>query len=286
MKILLTGADGFVGSNLKRFAAFDTVPFPFRDGDIENADFTGIDAVVHLGALVHRKSVADEREYFRVNADRTFLLAEKAKQAGVGMFLFLSTVKVYGESSPESCFNEKSLCSPSDPYGKSKLEAEKRLAQLCEKNFDVAIIRTPIVYGPGVKANILSLVKLIERVPLLPFGGIRNKRSFVYVGNLAALMQKVLTLHTSGTFLASDPCPLSTSELAGLIATGLKLRKKSVKVPLFGWLLKTARPALYEKLFGTLCVDASVTNRQLDFVPPYSPEEGWEKTIEWYLHVR
>ncbi len=285
MRILLTGAEGFIGRNLRQSTSCETVTFSFSGGDIDTIDFRGIDAVVHLAALVHRMVPPEEREYFRINRDQTLLLAGRAKEAGVRQFLFMSTVKVYGETSGESCLNEQTPCFPSDPYGRSKLEAEKGLRALEDEHFAVTIVRTPIVYGPGVKANILSLIRLVEKLPLLPLGGIRNKRSFVYVGNLTALIDAVLAKKASGIFLASDAVLFSTSSLVGQIAKALGVRTRIVSVPWLGALLKRFRPALHERLFGTLCVDASATNRRLGFIPPYSAEAGWMKTIEWYRNA-
>lgn len=287
MTILLTGAEGFVGSSLRASTSCEVVPFSFSRGGIETIDFTGIDAVVHLAALVHRmEGDVQERDYFRINRDKTLDLARSAKRNGVQTFLFMSSVKVYGETSGAECFDEKSLCSPGDPYGQSKLAAETALQQLSDERFSVAVIRTPIVYGPGVKANILSLVKLVEKLPVLPLGGIRNRRSFVYVGNLTALIETILQRQGSGVYLASDGAPLSTSGLVALIASAFGVRRWIVTVPMLGWLLKMGRPALYDRLFGTLCVDASATNRRLGFTPPYSAEAGWQKTVAWYRDAR
>jgi len=132
----------------------------------------------------------------------------------------MSTVKVYGEETT-SVYTESTSCHPEDEYGKSKLKAEEELQKLEDENFKVSVIRTPIVYGYGVKANIKSLVNLVNKIPLLPFGKIENKRSMVYIGNLCNLVDEIITQQKSGIFLACDDEPLSTSRLIELIAKNL-----------------------------------------------------------------
>ena len=148
---------------------------------------------------------ATKEEYEKVNVTQTLELAKKAKASGVKQFVFMSTVKVYGEetnvglprSARNDSYNENSLCRPEDEYGKSKLKAEQELLKLKDDNFKVSIVRTPIVYGYGVKANIKSLINLVHKVPVLPFGNIENKRSMVYIGNLCHLVDTIIEQNQS-----------------------------------------------------------------------------------------
>ena len=190
-------------------------------------------------------------------------LAKKAKESGIKQFIFMSTVKVYGEET-DSKYSENSICNPEDDYGKSKLKAELELQKLEDEDFKVSIIRTPIVYGHGVKANIKSLINLINKVPLLPFGKIENKRSMVYIGNLCHLVDEVIIQQKAGIFLASDNKPLSTTRLIELIAKNLDKKIYLIKIPFFESLLKLVKPSFHKRLYGSLEVDNTITKQKLN----------------------
>jgi len=185
----------------------------------------------------------------------------------------MSTVKVYGEET-DGIYNEESECHPEDEYGKSKLNAEIELQKLEDENFRVSIVRTPIVYGYGVKANIKSLVKLVNKIPILPFGGIENRRSMVYIGNLCHLVDVVIEQQKAGIFLASDDEPLSTTRLIELIGNNLEKKVYLVKIPFFETLLKLLKPSFYKRLYRSLEVDNTITKEKLNLKNPYSVEEG------------
>ena len=162
-KILLTGSSGFIGSYfLDNYQdIYDISTFSLQNAQIEHIDFSDIDTVVHLAALVHQMSGVDDiRDYYSINIDYTITLAKKAKENGVKHFLFMSSVKVYGEEN-DTAYTEDSPTNPQDDYGKSKLEAENELLKLQDSNFDISIIRTPIIYGANVKANLLNLARLV-----------------------------------------------------------------------------------------------------------------------------
>lgn len=221
-KVLLTGANGFIGSYfIKNYVQkYELMTFSFVKDDFESLHVKDVNVVLHLSALVHQMGGASADEYERVNIVNTLKLAQKAKESGVRHFVFMSTVKVYGEES-DIAYVESFTCKPQDDYGKSKLRAEIALQQLASEDFIVSIIRTPIVYGYGVRANIKSLVNLVSKVSILPFANISNRRSFVFVGNLCALVDKVIETKKGGIFLASDDVPLSTTKLIELIALGM-----------------------------------------------------------------
>ncbi|MCT7468641.1 NAD-dependent epimerase/dehydratase family protein [Aliarcobacter cryaerophilus] len=176
-KLLITGSNGFIGNYFinKYKGKYDIKAFSFLKDDINSLDCSDIDAVFHLSALVHQMGGASCEEYERVNVSQTLQLAKKAKESGVKQFIFMSTVAVYGIET--GVMNEKSDYTPLTEYGKSKLRAEIELQKLDNKNFKVSIIRPPIVYGKNAPGNMKSLLKLINKVPLLPFGKIENKRS-------------------------------------------------------------------------------------------------------------
>jgi len=284
MNILLTGATGFIGSYCMKHGRYKKaiIPFSFQHDDIAHYDFSTIDTVIHLAALVHQMDGADSTDYERINATKTVQLARKAKENGVKQFIFMSTVKVYGEES-ETRYAEITPCHPQDDYGKSKLHAEVELTQFCDEDFTVSIIRTPIVYGAGVKGNIKNLIDLIQKIPILPFGNTHNQRSMVYVGNLCALIECVVQRRAEGIFLASDDTTLSTSEFIRKIAQTSGKKLYLVNIPLFETLLKWVKPALYQRLYGNLTVDSTQTKAKLEFHNPYTTDEGIENMVKGNL---
>jgi len=275
MNILITGASGFIGSYFidKYKDKYDIKTFSFLNDEFESLDLEGVDAIVHLSALVHQMGGASAEEYEMVNVSQTLELARKAKESGVKQFVFMSTVKVYGEET-ESKYTENSICNPEDDYGKSKLKAELELQKLEDENFKVSIVRTPIVYGYGVKANIKSLVHLVNRVPVLPFGKIENRRSMVYIGNLCHVVDEIIIQKTSGVFLVSDDEPLSTTKFIELIAKNLDKKVYLVKIPFFETLLKILKSSFHKRLYESLEVDNSLTMEKLKIKNRYSVEEG------------
>lgn len=275
MKLLITGSSGFVGRYfIKKYKGkYDIRTFSFLKDDINSLDCSDVDVVFHLSALVHQMGGASVEEYRKVNVTQTLELAKKAKESGVKHFVFMSTVKVYGEET-DGVYTEESECHPEDEYGKSKLKAELELKKLEDENFQISIIRTPIIYGNGVKANIKSLVNLVKKVPILPFGNIQNKISMVYIGNLCHLVDVAIDKQKAGIFLASDDEPLSTSKLIELIAKNLDKKVYLIKIPFFESLLKIVKPSFHKRLYGSLKVDNSITKQKLNLKNPYSVEDG------------
>jgi UDP-glucose 4-epimerase len=281
--VLITGASGFVGSyfiqkysanyEIKTFSFLKDVANGISSCHINTLNYNDIDVVFHLSALVHQMCGATLDQYEKINVTQTLELARKAKNNGVKHFIFMSSVKVYGEETTRK-YTENSICSPKDEYGKSKFTAELELEKLEDENFKVSIIRTPIVYGYGVKANIKSLVNLTNKVPVLPFGKIENKRSMVYIGNLCHLVDEVIKQDKSGIFLASDDEPLSTNRLIELIAKNLDKKVCLIKIPFFESLLKLFKPSFHKRLYGSLEIDNTITKEKLNLKNPYSVEEG------------
>jgi len=204
---------------------------------------------------------------------QTLDLAKKAKRSGVKHFIFMSSIKVYGEET-DIPYNENSDCNPQDEYGKSKLKAEIELKKLEDNEFIVSIIRTPIVYGYGVKANIKNLVSLINKVPILPFGDIKNKRSMIYIGNLTYLIDTLIQQKYKGIFLASDDITKSTKELIYIIAKVLDKKIYLLKIPFFQIALKTLKPTFYKRLYCSLEIDNKLTKERLNLNNPYSFLDG------------
>jgi nucleoside-diphosphate-sugar epimerase len=281
----LIGKNSFVGNYyLNHFNTGNIQEVCLISKPLHEHSFKNINSVVHLAALVHQMKGAPEKKYFEVNSDLAFETAKKAKKDGVKHFIFLSTVKVYGEfTEPGKPWTEETECNPLDPYGKSKLEGEKRILELEDDNFIVSIIRTPLVYGPGVKANMFNLMKLVKKTPIIPLGNINNKRSLTFVGNLCALIHTLVHNPTSGVFIACDGEPVSTTNLVKTIRTHAKKNNLIIPIPgIFQRILKIIKPAIHQRIFGNLEVDNQYTAKTLNHKPTYTFEDGITDMVKWF----
>ena len=282
--ILVTGSNGYLGSSFidQYKDKYNFQKFSLLNQKLEDIDFNGVDAVLHCAALVHQKQEHSYEKYYEVNVEYPVSLASMAKEKGVKQFVFISTIAVYGED--EEVLNENSACNPVTPYGKSKLEAEKQLLELNDDSFVVSIIRAPMVYGKDAPGNIDSLVKLVKKVPVIPLGGICNKRSFVSIQNLCYLVDAVIgatEVARPNIFLACDDEPLSTTRLIELIAKSLDKKVYLIKIPFFETFLKLLKPSFHKRLYGSLEVDNTLTMQRVFGATkvahprmPYSVEEG------------
>ena len=285
IKILIIGADSFVGKNFISFSKYREVKeISLIDSKPENISFIDIDVVIHLAAIVHQSKSTPDSEYFRVNRDLCLEVAKYAKINGVKQFIFLSTFKVYGNVIPDSVvLNEQSPCFPTDAYGKSKYDAELGLNSMEDKNFTVSIIRTPLVYGDGVKANMLSLLKLVDTFRILPFKNVANNRNYTFVENLVGYIDKIIEFNASGVFIAMDEYPVSTTELVNYIAKYFNKKVYLFKIPeVLMKISKTQFPGIINRLFGSFEFDNRKTLEALHFKPPYSSEEGIKKMVLAY----
>ncbi|MCP4650717.1 MAG: SDR family oxidoreductase [PVC group bacterium] len=312
-KILVTGATGFIGravcvkllENGWKFKAVvrkDFNPSVLPTGiekvyieSIENynfcdKDFSEVEAVIHLAARVHMindKAVAPLDAFRKVNVLGTKRLALAAAKAGVKRFIFLSSVKVNGETTVRP-YTEKDKPDPQDAYGVSKKEAEDALADMAaETGMQIVIIRPPLVYGLGVKANFRSLIKITKAGIPLPFKNIYNKRSFVYLGNLAdAIIICIDHIRAAGeTFLISDGEDVSVAELINKIA--IAMNRKPALFSFNQGILRSfckviGKSEELEKLAGSLLVDSSKMRNILGWTPPFSLEEGLKETVKPY----
>ncbi len=220
---------------------------------------------MHLAAIAHRR--AEREEIQRVNVDFAVDTARKAAAAGAS-FLFLSSIKVHGESSAAP-FREDSPIAPEDIYGESKARAEEALRAIA--GLRLAMLRPPLVYGPGVKANFLALMNAVARGMPLPLASIRNRRSLIYVGNLADAI--LACLGKDGTYLVSDGEALSTPQLCREIGAALEKKARLFAFPAL---------LLPKKLSGSLEVDDALIRRTLGWKPPFSRPEGLRTTAQWY----
>jgi nucleoside-diphosphate-sugar epimerase len=226
-------------------------------------------------------------EFRRANVQTTSMLAEAAAAAGVGQLILASTVKVVGEGNVTT-WTEDTVPGPVDPYGRSKLEAERVVHEMAKRHGTrVASLRFPLVYGPGVKGNMFRLFALVDRGVPLPFGAVDNRRSLLYVGNLVAAVRAVLEQRPGGseTFFVTDGRDLSLPSLVRLIGTALGKRARLLPVPpaLLRWLLPGAAA---ERLIGSLTVDGTKLSRTTGYRPSHSVEEGLRVTAQWYLNSK
>ena len=230
--LMITGASGFIGSNfIERYKEkYNIISVDLLKVKPEQLNFENVDCVLHLAALVHQMNGAPREKYFEINTKLTKRMAEESKKQGVKHFVFYSTVKVYGYDGDlynhNIILNENSPCNPkNDPYGESKWEAEKILKNLEDENFKVGIIRPPMVYGKGVKGNMKSLIKLIEKFLILPFNYNKYKRSLVNIENLMYLTSLVIDKEAQGVFLPLDEKNLSLKEIVEGIEKAYELKR-------------------------------------------------------------
>ncbi|RHG36871.1 NAD-dependent epimerase/dehydratase family protein [Fusobacterium varium] len=280
--LMITGASGFIGTNfIERYKdKYNIVPVDLLKVKPEEIEFKNVDTVLHLAALVHQMNGAPKEKYFEVNTELTRKVAEAAKKNKVKHFVFYSTVKVYGYDGDlynhDFILNEHSSCNPvNDPYGESKWEAEKILREMETDNFIVSVIRPPMVYGKGVKGNMESLIKLVKRVPILPFNYTKNRRSFVNIANLLYLTSLVIDKEREGIFLPLDERPLSLKEMIEGIEEGLKIKR--IKAPMiqpFFWILTKLKPNIMVRLYGSLQFENRETREKLEYVPLINYEKG------------
>jgi nucleoside-diphosphate-sugar epimerase len=279
-KILITGTNSFVGTNFIKYSKFKEIDeVSLLDKNPEDIKYEGYDVIIHLVAIVHQTIKIPEEQYFKVNRDLCVEVAKHAKRAGVKQFVFLSTVKVYGKFIKGfSYWNEKSLCFPDDSYGKSKYAAELALKELNDKDFTVSIVRTPLVYGEGVKANMLSILKLVKKSWLLPFKDIQNRRSFTSAENLIAFIDRIIEKRVSGIYIAMDKDAISTTDLVLMISETLGKKVILFKMPDF--MVKAGvflLPKFFDRLYGSFEMDNNETLKILDFEPPLSTREGIQR---------
>ncbi len=290
LSLLITGGTGFVGQALVKRLGNQPVRLATRADFVDwGKVLVGVSTVVHLAARVHvmHDTEADPLTAFRaVNVGGTLKLARQAAAAGVKRFVFISSVKVNGEATlPGRPFTADDVPAPLDPYGVSKMEAEQGLRQIAaQTGMEVVIIRPPLVYGPGVKANFASLMRAVQRGWPLPLGVVHNRRSLVALDNLVDFIVTCITHPQAAnqTFLVSDGQDLSTSGLVRGLARAAGVTARLVSVPV--WVLQTGASLLgkgdaVQRLCGNLQVDISKAHSLLGWVPLVSVEEGLRQAV-------
>ena len=316
MRFLITGANGFVGKSLcaelllrgeTACAAVRSARLVLDDtevvvvGTIDNETdwgtaLSGVDVVIHLAARVHvMKEVSNDplAEFLKVNFAGTENLARQAAQAGVKRLVYVSSIKVNGESTTQfQPYLETDEPDPRDAYGISKWRAEQVLQRIAqETGLEVVIVRPPLIYGPGVKGNFISLLAAVDKGIPLPLAGASNARSLLYVGNLVdALIACATHPAASGrTYMLSDGAAVSTAKLVDKMAAALGRRSRSFYFP--PGLLRviaavSGRSAHVGRLLGSLWVNDQKIRSELGWHPPFTLEQGLRATAEWYTSQR
>lgn len=310
--VLVTGATGFIGRHVchylcasgysvraavRQSAALPEAWQQVAVGDIGpdtvwDAALAGVACVVHLASYSPPPGAAAEAiaaAYRRVNVEGSERLARTAAAAGVRRLIYVSTIKVNGETTPsDQPFTSVSPPQPQDSYGQSKWLAEQIVRAIGDSSaMETVILRSPLVYGPGVKANFLSLLRLVEGGLPVPLGSVRNRRSMLYVENLADAIRHCLDAPQARgqTYLLSDGEDLSTPALIERIALHMHRPARLWPVPIavlrvMGRLM--GRRGMMERLTGSLCVDSGKIHRHAGWTPPFTLDEGLRNTIAWY----
>ena len=313
MRVLVTGATGFVGRHFcetlverghhvvaavrqegARPPAAGVTPVIVGDigpDTMWRTALSGVNAVVHLAARAHvMRDTADdpEAEYRRVNVEATRRLVEEAVAADVQRIVFLSSVKVNGEATTTTAFRPEDTPSPEDAYGRTKRDAETALIIAAEgSKTETVILRAPLVYGPGMKGNALTLFRAVAKGLPLPLGSVDNQRSMIFAGNLTDALMTALEkpAAASGVFFVSDNDDVSTATFARRAAAALGRPARLLPIPV--GLLKLigrvgGKSAVIERVVGSLQIDISDFQKKLNWTPPFTMKEGLEQTASWY----
>ena len=255
--ILLTGASGFVGQAfLERFSGqFNIVSVSLRKQKPESLDFSKVDVILHLAGVAHATKSIAAQHYFSVNTELPKRLAEAAKAAGVKHFIYMSSVKVYGEdgwfSAERRVLDVSSPCNPTDPYGQSKLAAEKGLMKLEDNDFSVSIVRPCLIYRSNAKGNIASLVRLMRVFRVLPLGYRLNTRSVIEMHDLLSWLENIIGAGSTGISIPGPMASWSLYSMLSRLSEDLGIRVLILPAPRFlVAFVSLFLPQFAKRLFG------------------------------------
>lgn len=252
-RVLITGENSYIGSKFQEYTTkyYDAVDaIDMCTDDWKNFDFSAYDVIIHVAAIVHKQEKSyTQQQYYEVNTKLASDVAKKAKSEGVSQFVFLSTMSVYGVMN--GVITKDTLCKPFNDYGKSKLQAEMLLNDMCDDSFVVSILRPPIVYGKGCKGNYNELSAFARKMPFFP--NYKSQRSMIYIDNLCEIIKLCIDNKLSGVFCPQDSDYINTSHMVQLIAgaNGRKIRLTKFFNPFITLALKM-RIRVVQKVFGSL----------------------------------
>lgn len=274
-KILITGANSYIGVSVEQYLQqwpecylVDTVDMV--DGSWREKTFRDYDAVLHVAGLVHQPKTkndpAQADRYDRINHLLAVETAQKAKAEGVRQFLFLSSASVYGLTAPMGkvvMITKDTPLLPNDNYGISKARAEEGLQKLQDEHFKLVILRPPMIYGKGCKGNYQTMAKLAKKLPVFPW--VENRRSMLYIENLAEMIRLLIDDEAEGIFCPQNHEYVNTSDMVNLIAHANG--KGILLIRGFGWAVKLLRPVtgIVDKAFGSLCYDFALSRYSKDY---------------------
>lgn len=284
-RVLITGAGSYVGGWVRRRLEQEPERFYVEELDVQDDawksfDFSSFDSVFHVAGIAHVSTDPSmEGLYYQVNRDLAVEVGKRAKASGVSQLVFMSSSIVYGDSSSrdEGPITRETPANPANFYGRSKLEAEEGLQRLADDQFNVAILRCPMIYGPGCRGNFPTLAKIARKLPIFP--EVRNKRSVLYVENLAEFVAQVVDRGLSGMFWPQNAEYMSTSEAVRLLgeAQGGSVRVTRVLSPFASLTLRFTEAG--RKAFGSLYYDMAMSDYGFDY-----RAYGFEESIRKYVN--
>jgi UDP-glucose 4-epimerase len=270
-RVLITGENSFIGNSLYDWLnqskeLYDTDKISVRTNKLTEVSFEKYDSLVHVAGIAHSSTDPSQKDkYYKVNTDLTYRVAKKAKEEGVSQFVFLSSIIVYGSgrTKVEMPITKETKPNPTDFYGDSKLQAERKIRTLEDDSFKIAIIRPPMIYGKDSKGNYPRLSKLAKITPIFPL--YENKRSMLHIDNLSNFLKIILDQSLSGFFYPQNATYVSTASIVKEIASRKKHRIMFVKIfnPLIAVLKR--RSVTFGKLFGDFYYEREISNFELDY---------------------
>lgn len=298
IKTLVTGATGFIGSHLVPKLSTNHQVDTLNARTVSNSNtewhqaVDDCDVLIHLAGRAHvssNNSLTESDIYKIINTELTCVLAERLAKQSSKHIIFVSTAVVFGAvSNPNQPFRTSDIPNPDRPYAQSKIEAENAIIKICEKtSLTYTIIRPPLVYGPNVRANFLSMLKWVNAGVPLPLGKTQNSRSFVGIRNLIDLIENcVINPNASNKiFNVSDNHDTSTTDLLNMIAGAMSKKSRLISIPpislkFAGKLIR--KPRAYEQLCESFQLNVSETMEILSWVPPYSMRQEIDETVRWF----
>lgn len=275
-KILITGANSYIGTSFEKYieenfpSEYSIETIDMIDGSWRDKDFSGYDSIFHVAGIAHsdngKISAEKEKLYYAVNTDLAVETAKKAKADGVKQFIYMSSAIVYGDSAPigkTKRITKDTPVSPANCYGDSKVQAENGLNPLNSENFNVVILRPPMIYGKGSKGNYPLLAKIASLTPVFPY--VENERSMLYIENLCEFVRLMVENEEHGTFWPQNAEYSNTSELVKMIAEAHGKKVHLIKG--FGWALKIMSKitGLVNKAFGSLSYEADMSEYKVEY---------------------